>query len=304
LTLFHLQGATGNQLFCLFAGISYENNSKLRVSFDESYLKPKKLQHPGGLRDIELRFKGIYYEIELRRSRSSLLKIYLDRIVYKIFKEVPILRHFTRQHRSKVYGFDPELNLSTRYKKIIGFFQTYVYVDQVTNSLGKLEIVVKEPSEWFNSYSRELSGLEKSVSIHIRRGDYAQNADGIGMLDIKYFYNSLHHLEQLHTIDKAYIFSDSFIDLNGFREKFPRIEFTFLDAPAESAPIESIILMSLTTFRLISNSSYSWWSAYLATDPNSNFAPEPWFRNKDIPQKLIPDSWVKLDAIWTDGIAK
>ena len=298
LAIFHLQGSTGNQLFCLFAGLSYEIYSGKKVFFDESYLQPTQLRNPGGILDVEVLFNGDIFTINLRKITSPKIRTYFDRFFHKISQK---LGKFSGQHRSKVYGYDSDFDLNARYKRIIGFFQTYIYVDQVTKSLGNLEIRVKEPTEWFENYSKKLSGLEKTVSIHIRRGDYAQNSQGIGMLDIEYFYSSLRYLKDLQEVDRAYIFSDGVIELNDFKERFPDVEFTFVTPPIESAPVESIILMSLTTFRLISNSSYSWWSAYLAMSPNSNFAPDPWFKNKEIPKKLIPDSWTKLDSIWTGG---
>lgn len=296
----HLQGATGNQLFCLFAGIAYEGISGNETIFDESYLQPIEIRHPGGLKDFDLYFNGKKYLLKSDEVRLSKRRKYFDRIVFKISSKSIQALNIPTQHRSKVFGFDRDFDLMKRYRKILGFFQTFVYPDLAQELLGKLELVARNPSDWFSDRSIEISGNKKSVALHIRRGDYIQNMDGIGMLSLEYFYSAIRRLSDETDIQTAYVFSDETIDLSGFKKRFPDIDFEIVDAPIDSAPIESILLMSYASYRVISNSSFSWWSAYLSSDQHSNFAPYPWFRNKSNPELLIPNAWNKLDAIWVE----
>ena len=298
MAIMHLQGATGNQLFCLFAGIAHEVVSEDKVIFDESFLQPIEVRHPGGLTDFELRFGGDVYSINLRSSRLSKKQIFIDRLAFRVSNLRKEFNKLSRQHRSKVFGFDEDFDLNKRYKKVLGFFQTYSYADIAQDSLGKLEVIVKSPSDWFYEKSSEICTSSNSVAVHIRRGDYAQNKNGIGLLSVDYFLLALDHLIEQKDVRRVYIFSDECIDIKRFKSRFPEIDFQILLSPENSKPIESIVLMSLTTYRIISNSSFSWWAGYLSKDIYSNYAPDPWFRNKAIPEFLIPKSWTKLQSIW------
>lgn len=301
MTLFHLQGGTGNQLFCLSAAIAYQNISGEELLFDEAYLSLGSNTHPGGLNDFEVFFGGQKYPLKHSNSAISKVNILLDRARYKFVNKIGSSFFSNRQHRSAVYGFDSEFQLDKRYNKIIGYFQTFYYVDLAEKSLGHIEIKVKNPSKWYLALREEIGGSVNSVSMHIRRGDYSQNTDGIGMLSIDYFLKCLQKLNLNQKIERVYVFSDSHVDLLELTTKFPRIEFINAEAPLDSSPIESIILMSLTNFRIISNSTFSWWAGYLSKSGPSNYAPKPWFKNKEIPDQLIPVDWIKMDSVWVEN---
>ncbi|EHC0071351.1 alpha-1,2-fucosyltransferase [Escherichia coli] len=52
--------------------------------------------------------------------------------------------------------------------------------------------------------------------------------------------------------------------------------------------------MSKCKNNIISNSSFSWWAAWLNENKNKTvIAPSKWFK-KDIKHDIIPESWVKL----------
>jgi hypothetical protein len=55
-----------------------------------------------------------------------------------------------------------------------------------------------------------------------------------------------------------------------------------------------MLLMSKCKNNIISNSSFSWWAAWLNENKNKTvIAPSKWFK-KDIKHDIIPESWVKL----------
>jgi len=70
----------------------------------------------------------------------------------------------------------------------------------------------------------------------------------------------------------------------------------FVDFNDASANYEDIKLMSNCQHNIIANSSFSWWSAWLNTNPNKIVtAPENWF-NGDMYDytDVVPKSWIKF----------
>jgi hypothetical protein len=48
----------------------------------------------------------------------------------------------------------------------------------------------------------------------------------------------------------------------------------------------------------ISNSTFSWWGAFIADKSEFVYAPEPWNREIEYSFNLIPSSWIKKESIW------
>ena len=49
---------------------------------------------------------------------------------------------------------------------------------------------------------------------------------------------------------------------------------------------------------IISNSSFSWWAAFLRRNHESLVcAPSPWFQGMNNPELLIPEDWIKVNSL-------
>ena len=82
-------------------------------------------------------------------------------------------------------------------------------------------------------------------------------------------------------------------ELAGFRRKFRIVE-----PPANSDPVESLMLMSKAAHIAISNSTFSWWAATFSGDDSTVYAPTKWFEQREDPKDLYPDNWVKIQSEW------
>lgn len=81
-------------------------------------------------------------------------------------------------------------------------------------------------------------------------------------------------------------------------------KWNFSDIPRDFIFIENepyyhdLYLMSMCTHNIVSNSSFSWWSAYLNQNPNKIVvAPRQWFAKtsgQDF-RDVIPESWIAID---------
>jgi hypothetical protein len=113
-------------------------------------------------------------------------------------------------------------------------------------------------------------------------------------LDLDYYKKAISKMSELtgvKTDDTLFvIFSD---DINWCKENFTFLIHTnFIN---EKDYVEMFI-MSRCEHNIIANSSFSWWSAFLNTNPNKKVIyPSKWFLTKNLNTKdLHPKSWVSI----------
>jgi hypothetical protein len=294
----YLQGGIGNQLFILFAAYSVAirmKNSDLYL--DKSLLSISQIQHPGNLEDVEIRVGGEELKYYFKRFKKSAMLIKTQRVLYKIAFTCKPFRTFLPQYRSKVFGFDPIIQTLRSPISLVGYFQTYKYLADISSS-SKIEITLRYPSEWFKATSREIDQAGSTVGIHLRRGDYAAYKSTLGMLADEYFIQVLSTIALNEKVDKVFIFSDSLDAAELLNQKISSFNCEVVVPPESVSPAESLMLISRCTFKIISNSTFSWWSGYLSYNPSTIFAPIPWYLNHVEPEALVPDEWRRVQSIW------
>jgi hypothetical protein len=294
----YLVGATGNQLFVLFAGLSLANTHRAKLILDSSYLQPAKVRHPGGIEDFDIWLDGKRLEYTVRKFRKNAFLLLMGQAIYKITNFLPVTRRLTKQFRSKVFGYDPGLTLMRPSCTIFGYFQTYHYIEAIKNEGHSLKVELASPSEWFVEMSREIQRSPHSVGIHLRRGDYIVYKDLIGMLSDDYFLDILKEIENSYAVDRVFIFSDSVKSAEILGEKIGSTKCLIIVPPSQIKPAESLMLFGLCSYQVISNSSFSWWGSYLSTNLAAVYAPDPWFRNQNEPAMLIPENWNRRKSLW------
>ena len=161
---------------------------------------------------------------------------------------------------------------------LIGYFQSEkFFIKNKNHILNLFELPyedVKKPSE-------------NITSVHIRRGDYLNLKNYHSLCDIDFYKKSIQLIGEGNFI----FFSD---DMNWVKENFIGDNFFYSQYDNE---ILDLSLMSICDNNIISNSSFSWWGAYLNKNKNKKvIAPNQWFGPngpKDT-QDIIPENWIKL----------
>jgi hypothetical protein len=212
------------------------------------------------------------------------------------------MNRITRLHVSPVIGYDKSLVAAQPGDYVVGYFQTHVYLDELRLANRMPNLALGEKSTWFVDKHQELMETNPIV-IHVRRGDYLlEKNDFIGALSGDYFLNAFRLLENNsdHRTNNRpiWIFSDQpgvvKDEFNGIRE-FESAKF--IEAPPGSDPAESLILMSYASSIVISNSTFSWWSAALSRGAKV-VAPSKWFKKSEDPESLIPANWLRAVSSW------
>jgi hypothetical protein len=178
-----------------------------------------------------------------------------------------------------------------------GLWQTEKYFNDVQQTIrGDFEF--KEPLDGKNlELANILLNEPAAVSLHVRRGEFANDpkyAALIGTCDVNYFKSAMEIFVQRIGTARYIVFSD---DLDWVKsQQFLPDSAIYVDYNQKANHFRDMQLMSLCKHNIISNSTFSWWGAWLNKNPNKVVvAPKKWFAGWEHDTRdLIPDSWVRI----------
>lgn len=139
----------------------------------------------------------------------------------------------------------------------------------------------------------EICFTENSVSLHVRRGDYfdKKNVGIYGVCTKSYFERALNSIDK-NISKKVFVFSD---DIKWVMENILLPKNTILVPNYDVPQFWYIYLMSLCKYNILSNSTFSWWGAYLNKNHDKKvIGPSKWLLNSS--QSLMLDSWIKINV--------
>ena len=171
---------------------------------------------------------------------------------------------------------------------IDGFFQSEKYF--VHNRQSIIDFI-KPTSKIINIINEKYSDIVNgnTTSIHIRRGDFINYPNHHPVQSLEYYNKGMELLKD--KTETFVVFSD---DIEWCKSNLKGDNIVYIDN--EKDYIE-IYLMSLCDNNIISNSSFSWWGAWLNENNNKVVVgPNKWFGsaiNHDT-SDILPESWIKI----------
>lgn len=167
-----------------------------------------------------------------------------------------------------------------------GYFQSQIFFkNKVLEKLKIREIYIEAAKSLFSI----VPNRKNTVFVHIRRGDYV-NWVVLGQvgatLPIKYYYKNVNWFKE-NTINPFFIFltdDREFVEL-AFKDEKDKII-------SENHMGTDFAVMTLCSSGILSNSSFSWWGAYLMVNRETVIFPEYWLGFKSLteyPIGVIPD---------------
>lgn len=169
-----------------------------------------------------------------------------------------------------------------------GFFQSEKYFKHNRQQIIELFEMTDKINDLVNQKYSELLKLRTST-IHVRRGDYVNHPNHHPTQDLDYYLNGMEMLKSI--TDKFVVFSD---DIEWCKENITGEDIVYIEN--EKDYIE-MYLMSLCDNNIISNSSFSWWAAWLNKNENKVvIGPSKWFGSaiQNNTNDIIPESWIKI----------
>jgi len=186
-----------------------------------------------------------------------------------------------RKFREASFAYDSSINDVRPGTRLIGYFQSWRYSQGYAGELREYLV---------NQGRLPSPGKAPFIAVHARRGDYlgARQLAFHGICQEEYYLNAVRELRDSIGALPVQVFSD---DADFGEQLAARMTDAALATPLAAA--EQVLgQMAEAQGLVISNSSFSWWSAWLAGDSATVIAPAPWFTDPAMPaEDLLPPTW-------------
>lgn len=268
-----LQGGLGNQLFIYACGIQQSRRLDCPLYLDLSLFSNKSNNRELEIRPLVNVLGGEFIELPNSNSHNFATRVINRLHSPSIFREKHPLT------------FDPNVNKIQPGTILEGYFQSHKYFTEIAAELYKGLCLGNSKSN------------ENTLHLHVRRGDYLnkETADFHGLAGIQYFEKGNKILQKISDIHQTVIFSDS---ISLVEKEFEQMNFTRASFRRQEtlSPLEALIEMSNSGNFILSNSSFSWWSAWISRQRGEQFviAPRPWFRDGSSAKDLLFNDWITL----------
>ena len=194
----------------------------------------------------------------------------------------------------------PHINYDKLNQSIIsGYFQSENCFKDFSDEIKHSFTIKKKHIERFNKKYHSYFKNNKTIAIHIRRGDYRfWGDDNLGeknlSLPIAYYNKILQSIPNLSDY-KIIIVSDEQKEV--IQKDFAN--FKTLEISSNNL-ITDFQIIQKADIAIISNSTFSWWAAYLNNKPNKIiYAPKYWLGfkvNKEYPAGIMSVDWKWIEV--------
>lgn len=234
----YLMGGLGNQMFQISHAVSQSWKNNVSYGFSPKSFTPMQAQQ------VTKYINNIFNKINFTNDITNVKRIYYP---WK-FEDKQLDWNFTIE--------------------FYGYFQSsknfYGYDDDIRNLFlpSKNDI---------NKIKKLYPDIEKNntLSLHVRRGDYLTIDNILPVISKSYIDKSI---EINGSYDTLFVFSD---DKEWVKNNLNYKNMLIVD---ELDDYEELWMMSLCTNNILSNSTFSWWGAFLNLNQNKKvYAPNIWF---------------------------
>lgn len=201
---------------------------------------------------------------------------------------------YIEEPKNNYWKFDSTLeNYSSPSIYLNGYWQTEKYFKEIREVLLE-EFSVKTPADARNQALLTEIKNKNSINLHIRLGNNTDPKNPIGTLSMDYYDQAIKMMAEKVKDPHFFIFSDD----SEWAKKHLKINHpcTFV-GNKESQDYEDMRLMVNCKHHITANSTFSWWGAWLSTNPDKIIiSPDRYVQRSEQPNPdLFPESWITLN---------
>lgn len=306
----NLKGGLGNQMFQYATGLDLirqiEQNKKNYHSEQIRQLKTVFLLDISGYSDPRVVKSNTPRTFDLKHFNitaqiADFEKIQLVKYPTGIWSKIcrglnkKIFRNFYQDYHPQLLEKHIKKMLLGQNVYLDGFFQSEKnFINSRSKILEEFELRDEHKTNTVKNLAEQIS-LTESVSIHIRRGDYANNSTTKkyhGLCPISYYSTAIKMITDIKKYSNFYIFTD---DLNWVKENLKIEQKKIFISGQNLTSQQELFLMSKCKHNIIANSSFSWWGAWLNQNQNKIIiAPEKWTIKNNNHPNILPKDWIEI----------
>lgn len=283
----YLQGGLGNQMFQYAFAKALSGDKKMPFVIDISHFG-KADQLGETPRSLQLQLFQTGFNVASTEELGLLNSARYPSMLEKVWQK--ITQHYPLEIVNDTTSIERVNSSSASHYLLSGYFQKEIYFEKIAESIRsdfQSNVIIQPPFELHS----------KTVSVHIRRGDYITNSNANahhGVCGMDYYERAFSFIENQIAEPHYIFFSD---DIEWCKEHFKnKINAHFIKDRNGKPEHEDLILMSRCTHHIIANSSYSWWGAWL--NPNASkivIAPARWNNAQTgATNEYAPSTWIQL----------
>lgn len=292
MNIVYFSGGLGNQMFqyALYKSLEMQGRSKVRGNImwytenqgKRGYELETVFPNVSLLKDD----KDSFSKREKRYLKARKGRMWVARMNYC----VPMFCIYFSEKEFHVFD---ERVFKLRHAAIRGFWQTERYFKEIREQL-RTDFAFQYGEERLDFLKNRFLEDEKTVAVHIRRGDYLKHSDRYGTLsESQYYARAMAYMaDRIHTPHFVF-FSD---DIPWVKEHYAVEGALYIGKEMfeRYEPWYDMCLMSCCANNIIANSSFGWWGAWL--NPNESkvvVAPKVWVVGKET-KDVWCEGWVVM----------
>lgn len=279
----YLQGGLGNQLFILAAAWEQAERLKCDLLINDTHYDFDK-NHP--------------LQVQKLGTPARIIRLNpFIRFFKRLQNQLGLLKQNEKTYSEKSLRYSEDIFEISQGTTLVGYFQSEKYFPSVGSRLSKafsaLSLSDRE-KDLFNKYP-----VDSFIALHLRRGDYVTNPEALkvhGLTERNYFINALNLLSVDSLNLPILVFTDNETLAKEELKGIPGLVFEpLLEGTSDLA---TVAFFSRAKHAVISNSTFSWWGAWLLTQRSKSgmvIAPKPWFTSTSLDSSdLLPGNWSQL----------
>lgn len=291
-----LKGGLGNQMFQYAIGRSMAIRNDADLYFDCSVLNNRKKVSDYTFREYNL---DIFDNISGIIADESNVPQFSSKasIRSKLFN---VLHYIRLRFSGFNYVFERKFNYNNKLFRndsskiyLNGYWQSYKYFTEI-------EDLIRSELTSFKFVNRNLSLIDSQIKscdaicLHIRRTDFLTTTLH-SVVSENYVNTAVKIIEGKVKNPIFFVFSDDLI----WCKEHISIPYTTIfveDSLAGEKAEGHFYLMSQCKHFIISNSTFSWWAAWLSSADKNKIVitPDKWFNSSIIVDDLIPHNWIRI----------
>ena len=252
-----MRGGIGNQFFQYMIGRMLANQTQSSLILDTTWYKKA---------DREFVLDKLNTEYSIKIGNEQLVRTMLFLFKPKVIRSGGLVRPIKFKNGQNII--------------LDGFWEdSTIYLPKLNVLLLK-DLTLKNPSQIFLKYSSQIDKTN-SISVHVRRGDFLTNVNTYIVQDKEYYIRGVEKIleETKMQNPSVTVFSDDVPWCMKNLSSFEKTRVSIFNDP-EVSDLEQFFLMSIHRCNIISNSTFSWWAAFLNKNKDKIVvAPKRWVTN-------------------------